>query len=225
MRVHVLQNEDKEFIGSMKSWFEDKGYVVNTTHVYAGDPLPGVDEFDWLIIMGGSMSVYETDRYPWIEKTKQLIKDTISLEKRVLGICLGGQLIASASGAKVYANSAKEIGWFPIMKTDEIAAWLPDDSELLCWHGDCFEFPVGATPFAHTEITPCQGFTLNPKVWALQFHLEVDEETPEIFLGASGGDIGTGPYIQSYAEISEAHLNINRSRDIMHALLEQIDSA
>lgn len=225
MRVHVLQNEAKEYIGSMQSWFESKGYSVTTTYVYAGEPLPLVHEFDWLVIMGGSMSVYETDKYLWIDKTKSLIRACLQRDKRVLGICLGGQLIASALGANVYANDQSEIGWFPILKSDSIATWLPENTELLCWHGDCFDTPDGAVPFASSHITPCQGFCINKRVWALQFHLEVDEATPDIFLSASGGELGKGAYIQNYSEIKNASANISKSKGVMHALLEEINSA
>jgi len=65
MRVAILQHEPNEWIGSMASWFEAKDYQLTTTMVYLGEPIPIVDDFDWLLIMGGGMSVYEEETYPW----------------------------------------------------------------------------------------------------------------------------------------------------------------
>lgn len=221
MRVAILQHEPNEWVGSMVSWFKDKNYQLTTTMLYLGDPLPSLDDFDWLLIMGGGMSVYEEDTYPWLVTEKQLIRDAISANKKVLGICLGGQLIASALGADVYPNDQQEIGWHEVIKTDALATWCPDSFKPLSWHGDRFDLPSGATGFAQSKITPNQGFCLNNTVWALQFHLEaVADSVPDFY--AVTGELPEGQYVQSYDDMVNNNYVAN-SKPVMHSLLDVID--
>jgi GMP synthase (glutamine-hydrolysing) len=223
MRVMILQHEPKEWIGSMASWFKAKNYVLTTRLLYRHEALPSVDEFDWLVVMGGAMSVYEEDKYAWLAPEKQLIRQTIEAGKKVLGICLGGQLIANALGAKVYPGEQQEIGWFPVIRTDDIASWCPDEFTPLSWHGDRFDLPEGATAFAQSAVTPYQGFTLSNKVWALQFHLEATTESVHDFYEVGGG-LDEGEYIQSYQHMFEHDQSV-ASQPVMHALLNTIDKA
>jgi GMP synthase (glutamine-hydrolysing) len=219
----VLQHEPKEWIGSMASWFKDKNYSLSTRLLYRDEPLPSIEEFDWLLIMGGAMSVYEEDKYAWLAPEKQLIRQAIDAGKTVLGICLGGQLIANAMGTKVFPNDQQEIGWFPVTKTDDIASWCPDEFTPLSWHGDRFDLPQVATAFAQSAVTPYQGFSLSNKVWALQFHLEATTESVHDFYEVGDG-LEEGEYIQSYQQMLEQDQSA-ASQPIMHALLEVLDKA
>lgn len=202
MRVHVLQHAQGEGLGSLSEWFQNQGASVTTIRVDLQPNFPQINEFDWLIILGGPMGAYEEDLYPWLKTEKQFIRQAIDAKKRVLGICLGGQLIASAMGAKVYANKQKEVGWFPIKKTNDIASWLDSTQHLLCWHGDCFELPQAAISFATSDATEHQGFCIGPRVWALQFHIEAREGTADIFYKASGKSLPQTEYIQDLVSLS-----------------------
>lgn len=207
----------------MAPWFEAKAYELTTTMVYLGEPIPTVDDFDWLLIMGGGMSVYEEEKYPWLVTEKQLIRDAIAAGKKVLGICLGGQLIASAMGAKVYPNDQQEIGWHDVTKTDSLATWCPDSFKPLSWHGDRFDLPDSAISFASSVITPHQGFCLSDKVWALQFHLEaITDSVPDFY--AVTGKMPEGDYVQAVEQMIEDNYVVE-SKSIMHTLLDVIDAA
>jgi len=152
---------------------------------------------------------------------KQLIRDAISADKKVLGICLGGQLIASALGADVYPNDQQEIGWHEVTKTDPIATWCPDNFKPLSWHGDRFDLPVGATGFAQSQITPNQGFCLKKTVWALQFHLEaINDSVPDFY--AVTGELSKGKYVQRYDQMVNDNY-VASSKHIMHALLDVME--
>lgn len=223
MRVVVLQHEPNEWIGSMAPWFKDKGYELSTIMVYQGEPILAVDDFDWLLIMGGGMSVYEEDKYPWLVIEKQLIRDAIAASKKVLGICLGGQLIANALGAKVYSGDDQEIGWHKVTKTNSIATWCPDSFKPLSWHGDRFDLPNGSIGFANSLITPNQGFCLSDKVWALQFHLEaISDSVPDFY--AVTGEMPEGKYVQTVEQMIENNY-VAESKPVMNALLDVIDGA
>ena len=102
-------------------------------------------------------------------------------EKPMLGICLGAQLIAKAAGAKVITGHRKELGWYDIGLTkegtaDQLFKGFPKRFKAFQWHGDTFGIPKGGVKLASSEIFPNQAFRLG-SAYALQFHIEVMEET------------------------------------------------
>ena len=115
MRLHFLQHVPFEDLAGIFSWVKEKGHSISGTLFFEDNKLPGLDEFDWLIVLGGPMGVYEEDKYPWLGEEKKFIKDAISADKIILGICLGAQIIADVLGGKVYRNKVKEIGWYPVI--------------------------------------------------------------------------------------------------------------
>jgi GMP synthase-like glutamine amidotransferase len=128
MRFHCLQHVVFESPGSIIAWIRQQGHTLHYTHLYRDDPFPGLDEFDVLIIMGGPMSVHDEKEFPWLKKEKDLIAAAMGQKKKILGICLGAQLIAEASGARVYPNPLKEIGFFPVNWTQAARDWIRTDA-------------------------------------------------------------------------------------------------
>src|SRR5579862_9068263 len=114
LRIQILQHEPFEGAGLIEDWARDRGHAVTIIHVYAHERLPQTQDFDWLVIMGGGMSVNDEDEYAWLKPEKELVRKTIAAGKIITGICLGSQMIANALGKKVYKNTVKEIGWYPI---------------------------------------------------------------------------------------------------------------
>lgn len=218
--VAIFQHAEGEWIGSMRHWFADKPFQLTTYRLDQADPLPSIDEFDWLLIMGGPMSTYDETNYAWLIGEKQLISEAIDANKIVLGICLGSQLIASALGAKVYANTQQEIGWFPVNKTDAEATWMPEDLQPLSWHGDCVELPENSSSFADSAITPCQGFYYGKRIWALQFHLEVEPGTVEAFLALESHPLPATEYVQNESRLMDNNEQLKQSQQAMFALLD-----
>ena len=222
-KVAIFQHAEGEWIGSMTDWFADKDFQLQTYRLDLNESLPTVDQFDWLLIMGGPMSAYEEDIYPWLVPEKKVIKEAIESGKTVLGICLGGQLIANAMGADVYRNIGNEVGWHPMTKTNACATWMPDNLVPLSWHYDCFDLPSGAIPFASSAITPYQGFKLGENVWALQFHLEAHANTVGDFLALDDEGLPLGEYVQTEAEIFTTD-HLEQSRLAAFNLLDQMNS-
>ncbi|MBN0987315.1 type 1 glutamine amidotransferase [Amphritea pacifica] len=221
----ILQHTEGEWIGSMNDGFAEpsrvNNFILHTVRLDHGSTLPASDSFDWLLIMGGLMSVNDESDYLWLREEKQLIRQSIADDKTIIGICLGGQMIASAAGAEVYRNSTPEIGWFAVIRTDTDVTWLPETASLLSWHGDCFRVPVGARPFATSHMTPCQGFSLGPRIWVLQFHLQAQSGTVAAFLALEPHGLPEGEYVQRQQQLlSEAFLS--RSQTIMHGLLDSL---
>jgi GMP synthase-like glutamine amidotransferase len=202
MRVHYLQHEPFEGLGSMEAWFRGRGAEVGATHLYRGDALPDPAAFDWLVIMGGGMSVNDEAALPWLVAEKELVRRTIAQGRRVLGVCLGAQLIASALGAKVYRNRVKEIGWWPLTRaaggaTHPLGAVLPDGAEVFHWHGETFDLPEGAVRLAGSEACANQAIAVGARVLGLQFHLETTEESARELIAGSAGDLAPGPFVQT----------------------------
>ncbi len=150
---------------------------------------------DGLIIMGGPMNVYEIEEFPWLHSEKSFIKSFLPTGKPVLGVCLGAQLIAEISGAKVFPHKGPEIGWFPVEFTPDARVRfpnLPASIPVLHWHGDTFELPSGAHRFAQNEWCTEQGFHLGERVLALQFHLEAGPKECIQMVERAGTDLSNG---------------------------------
>ena len=213
-------------MGSIESVLNDKGHQRSSTQLYKNEPLPSVDDFDWLIVMGGPMGIYDYDQYPWLKDEKRFIKAAIDAGKRVLGICLGAQLIADVLGAKVYPNEHREIGWFNINRlsgVDEtiLANVLPEQVEVFHWHGDTFDIPEGAISLAESEACPRQGFIFDNRVVAFQFHLETTAESAAALIEHCGDELDGSRYVQSKNEMLS---NVERFA-VINAVMSSVLSA
>lgn len=181
MRIHSLIHEPFEDTGYIRVWAEERGHLFSETRLYAGEKLPPVDDFDLLVIMGGSMNVYEEGRFPWLPAEKQFIRTSIDTGKKLLGICLGGQLIAAVLGAAVRRNRYAEIGWFGVEKTADaekipLCREIPHSFIVFQWHGDTFEIPDDSVNLFRSAACENQGFLYRGRVLALQFHPEMTGE-------------------------------------------------
>jgi GMP synthase-like glutamine amidotransferase len=229
MRIHYLQHETFEDPGTILEWAQARGHTINGTLIFKGEPLPAVGSFDMLVIMGGSMSAYEEEKYPWIAAEKQLIWQAVDKRKAVLGICLGAQLIAGALGAKVYKHSCKEIGWFPVHLTkqgfdSEFMRGLPLSFEALHWHGDTFDIPAGATRLATSKACFNQAFEYGTTVLGLQFHIEYTAENRGKMLENCSGDLAEpGLYVQSPDFILGQNGLFPQLRELNFRLLDNIE--
>jgi len=184
MRVRWLQHADFEDLGCIAPWLAANGHQVSGTRLYAGETPPDSAAFDALIVMGGPMNIYEYDRYPWLRGEKRLIRSAVDAGKRVLGVCLGAQLLADVLGGPVTRNADSEIGWFPMSLTaagreSALFADLPQSFTGFHWHGDTYALPPGAECLATSEGCAQQAFVVGRQVLGLQFHLEVTRVNAE----------------------------------------------
>ena len=204
MRAHIFQHLPFEGPGNIQPWLIKAGYEISFTHFFSTAVIPAVKDVDFLVIMGGSMSVNDEDKHPWLRKEKLFIREMMAAGKPVLGICLGSQMIASALGAKVYPNPEKEIGWFPVtgLKQAQFSNFqFPVSFTPLHWHGETFDLPVGAVLLATSEACKNQAFQVGKNVIALQFHPEATQETLQDFVLHFKKEIVPARYIQSEDEI------------------------
>ncbi len=182
-KIYVLQHHPVENLGTIADALEGAALAWQYIRVNDGQPVPAdMKNAGGLIVMGGPMGVYQTDRYPWLRDEMRLIEDAMKRNLPVLGVCLGAQILAAALGAKVDRNpNGKEIGWHPIQlhdaaKSDRLMRDLPATMTPFHWHGDIFELPSGAVSLASSDKTLCQAFRHGDKAYGLQFHFEVTSE-------------------------------------------------
>lgn len=179
MHVHWLQHADFEGLGSIEARLQASGHTVSGTRLHHGETLPHAAAFDTLIVMGGPMNIYEYQTHPWLRTEKALIRAAIAQGRRVLGICLGAQLIADVLGGAVTRNPEPEIGWFPLQLTAEgrdhpLLAEVPAEFTSFHWHGDTYALPPGATRLIESAACAQQAFAWDGgRVLGLQFHPEV----------------------------------------------------
>ncbi len=228
LRIHHLQHVAFEGLGSMEPHFLQQGHQLSSTHFYKGDAIPSTDDFDWLIVMGGPMGVYNDLEYPWLREEKSLIRKSIDGGKIVLGICLGAQLIADVMGARVTKNKYREIGWFPVNREIDgsespLADAFPEMLDVFHWHGDTFEIPEGARLLATSEACRNQGFIYEDRVVGLQFHLETTPESAAALVQHCAGELDGSKYVQSGTEMLSDASRFDRINRVMAALLEKLE--
>src|SRR5471030_3022431 len=111
MKISVLQHANYEGPGEIGAWAARHGHAIRVHHLYRHDPMPFIDSFDLLLVMGGEMNIYQYRDWPWLKPESAIIRSTLEQGKPVVGICLGGQLIADALGTQVVQNAEIELGW------------------------------------------------------------------------------------------------------------------
>lgn len=206
MKLHCLQHTASEGPAGVERWARSKGHEFSTTRFDLNQSLPDLNEFEALVVMGGPMNIYQYREYPWLRTERIFIQQALEKNKKIVGFCLGSQLLADALGARVYQNVEYEIGWYPVEKTtamDEHHLFqdFPASLEVMHWHGDTFDLPAGCHHLAQSLACQNQAFLYKDQAVGFQFHLEVAPEDLKEFIG-SGEDLKLpGNYVQNEREI------------------------
>ena len=223
MRVHWLQHVPFEALGSIETWLEATGATVTVTRLYDDEPLPDVAGLDLVIAMGGPMSVNDEAQLPWLVGELRFIREAIDRGVAVLGVCLGAQLIAKATGARVYKNAEREIGWFPVIGTSEesdVPNWARKGvtSSVFHWHGETFDLPKDAVSLARSPGCEHQAFRIGRSVIGIQFHLETTPALVHAMTTHCADDLAPGTFVQTEAELRAADASAYAN---IHGLMEE----
>jgi GMP synthase (glutamine-hydrolysing) len=199
MTVIVFRHMIGNGLGSLEAVLKENGLAytyVDTPHadLSSFDPL----EPDLLIVMGGSPGVYQAEQFPFLGECLRILKARMEADRPTLGICLGGQLMAGAMGAKVYPGpQGPERGWYPLSVTAEgqdspVAHLDGGVTSMVQWHGDTFDLPQGAKLLASSAQYKNQGFSWGRNCIGLQCHPEMTPAIMEEWLVSSAGRVATG---------------------------------
>jgi len=227
MKAVILQHTDYEDAGYVETWLAQQNAEVE--HVYLFQPehkFPAPETFDLLVICGGPMGAYEEDIHPFLVAEKAFIKSAIETGKKVLGLCLGGQLIASCLGAQVHKNPQPEIGWFELTTQNKEAEvfHFPDTFRIMEWHYDTFDLPDGAVLLASSAACKNQAYQIGKNIIGTQCHPEMTAEDIRFLINTYLEDAGKSEGIQDFDTINTGvdkyAANANRlMADILQYLL------
>jgi GMP synthase-like glutamine amidotransferase len=225
MRLHVLQHVPFEDADNIAVWAARRGHELTYTRLDLGQPLPPQEAFDWLVVMGGPMNIYEHDRYPWLVSEKRFLRAAIDRGAVVLGVCLGAQLAADVLGGPVTRNRQPEIGWFPVSLTAEargsaVFGVLPERFLAFHWHGDTFAIPPGAVRMAESEACANQAFVFGDRVVGLQFHLDYSLAGMQRMVQHCGAELVHGPTIQTAEAFLAEPERAARTQELLDRLLD-----
>ena len=176
----VVQNDPEVPPGEYGRILAGWGIAARTVHPWRQEQLPPIDSCSAVIVLGGAMGVHDTAQHPFLVEVKGFIQSCMERTVPLLGICLGGQLLADALGAPVTSGSPwREKGTLPVTLTDEggrdpLFAGVPSPFVSFQWHNDSFAIPTGGVLLASSPACPHQAFRVGPCAWGVQFHPEVD---------------------------------------------------
>ncbi len=176
-RVLALQNTLDDPMGYLGEILQEYGIAYDTINVEK-EPIPDPTGYDALVILGGPQHANADHQYPYLTREKELLHHIVERDMPYLGICLGGQLLASALHAPVMRHLMTEIGFYEIELTEEgkrdpLFQSFAGSQLVWHWHEDIFDLPRGAVRLATSANTFNQVFRFGRCAYALQYHIEL----------------------------------------------------
>ncbi len=184
MHILVLQHEVVEHPGVFRKFLQEDGHTWVAVELDKGEPLPELNGFDALWVMGGPMDVWQEDRHPWLGAEKTFIRKAVEeVGLPFLGLCLGHQLLAEALGGTVGPSQIPEIGVNEVQLTEAGASGVFFDGvaepfKCLQWHSaEVLQMPPGATCLATSPDCTVQAMKWGTRAYSMQFHVEIEATT------------------------------------------------
>jgi GMP synthase-like glutamine amidotransferase len=184
MRIVIFQHIACEHPGTFREFMRDDGVVTRTVELDDGEPIPSLDEFDALMVMGGPMDVWHKEHHPWLETEIAAIREWVAVKRRpFLGFCLGHQLLAEALGGSVGPASEPEIGVMNVELTQAGRASpflenVPHEIPCFQWHSaEVIRAPDGAEILASSPACRINAMSWGGHAFSIQFHVEITSTT------------------------------------------------
>jgi GMP synthase-like glutamine amidotransferase len=220
-RVLHVQNEVTDPCVLFTEELEAKGMRVDTVHAYAGEPLPdSLDGYDGMVAGGGLVDTHQAGEHPWMQQEMRLIAEAVDRSVPYIGLCLGAQLLAEATGGEVYRCEPHEIGWTrvelsPEAKDDPLFGGLPEHFQAMQWHFYACRVPEDGEELMHNAVCT-QALRVGDAAWGTQFHIEVNRTSLEAWLDAAEDELAENGYpreefLRSLDELLPQHMEIGRT--------------
>jgi GMP synthase-like glutamine amidotransferase len=171
---------DDEPPGLFGRFLEEQGAQVDVVMLHRGETIPSLAPYDFLLVMGGAMDVWETDAHPWLVDEKAAIREwAVSRNRPFMGVCLGLQLLAEATGGEVGLARAAEVGFGKVELNalglaHPMTRGLPSSFKMMQWHhAEVTKLPPGAEVLASSAVSPVQIMSIGRDIMATQFHGEL----------------------------------------------------
>lgn len=222
-RVLCLQHVPFEGPGYFQKAFEEFGCTVETRLV-PRDGLP-TSALDALLVMGGPMSVNDAD--PWLAAELEFIREQVARGVPFLGVCLGSQLLAKATGGTVQPGPAPELGMISVRLTPEAAhdplfSHFPPQTEVFAWHGEGMDLPDGAIPLAGSALYPVQAFRYGRAAYGLLFHLEIEAAGVDALCRHCTGDLERAGRTRADIE-RDVYPHLSRLNELAQRLIHRFE--
>jgi GMP synthase (glutamine-hydrolysing) len=179
MRVAIVENTRVTHHGQVGLALHEAAALIDQYKPWTGQPLPQTVDADALVVFGGEQAATDDHTHPYLPDLARLIRDYTAMDRPVLGICLGSQVIARAFGAQNQLGAAPEFGWVEVALTeagrsDPVLSQVPDRFPIFQWHSDTFSLPPGAVHLATNATARQQAFRIGRATYGTQFHFEAN---------------------------------------------------
>ncbi|MDN5725315.1 MAG: type 1 glutamine amidotransferase [Propionibacteriales bacterium] len=178
--VLVIQNSKSSTLGRFEPWWQTDGLALDIVAAYDGAEIPALEGYSGLVMLGGGLMPDDDEHHGWLADERARASEAVQTELPVLGICLGGQLLAHVIGGTVRAqHGLPESGSTVLTKRaeavdDELFGPLGDQFTAMEHRKDAITaLPERAVWLASSERCPIQGFRVGERAWGLQFHPEM----------------------------------------------------
>jgi len=177
MRVAIVENTRITHHGQVGVALHEAAALIDIWKPWSGQSLPQTVDADALVVFGGEQTARDDHTHPYLPELARLMAAYTAMDRPVLGICLGSQLLARAFGGENHIGTAPEFGWVDVSLTDAgredpVLSQVPATFPIFQWHSDTFTLPEGAVHLAQNPTAQNQAFRIGRATYGTQFHFE-----------------------------------------------------